>query len=140
MKSGCVSSAFTDWIAFGSVTLASGFGGPWKPQWVSESCTNMKSSCAAIFGDEVVQPYKPDANTAPPTPASFKKSRRSTFILASLGMNEPREHGQRPRDRGISGPRSRAAPGCAPRGLGTLTAVPAGLFRHAVARSPAGAA
>jgi hypothetical protein len=38
-KSGWEESAFTASIAFGRVPFASGFGGPSKPQCVSESWT-----------------------------------------------------------------------------------------------------
>ena len=48
-KSGVSLSAFTDATAFGSVPRASGFGGPSKPQWLSESWTKKKSWAPALI-------------------------------------------------------------------------------------------
>jgi hypothetical protein len=63
--------------AFGKVPRASGFGGPEKPQWVSDSCTKKKSSDSERAPPVPAQPANPEANTTPPSPANLRKSRLS---------------------------------------------------------------
>src|SRR5260221_692023 len=85
IKSGSNESAFTAATAFCSVPSASGFSaGPLKPQCVSESCTKWKSSCFAPAMP--AQPARPEANTAPPRPASLRNSLRSIDSLIAVSF------------------------------------------------------
>ena len=77
MKSGCCSRLFTAATAFLRVPLASGFGGPSKPQWQSDIWTKKNSSYPLARSRCLLRGLCPatevEANTTPPSPASFKK-------------------------------------------------------------------
>src|SRR5439155_6770133 len=79
----------------GNVPVGSGLAaGPVNPQWVSDSCTQSKSSLFDIppaIPLRVVEQPSPEATTTPPIPANFKKSRRLMFnaIISLLNCDLP---------------------------------------------------
>ena len=95
MKSGCCGSALTACTACRSVSAASGFGGPLKPQCVSESWTKKKSSSPPPdFRVSLVHaPARPEAKTTPPKPSSWMNSRRPFGSFMGSSLRAPRLDG-----------------------------------------------
>src|SRR3569623_394420 len=86
MKSAWAAVALIVAMAVFSGSPPRGFDRPAYPQCVSDSCRKKKSWPA---GDDFflpgAAPARPDANTTPPTPISFRTSRR----LSRFDMTEP---------------------------------------------------